>query len=56
MIKTLRFAKLLIAFVFLIFGLATIRHTTNMGNIITDAILIAIGLTILYTDWRKPNS
>jgi hypothetical protein len=54
--QTLRFAKLLVAFLFLVFGLATIRHTSNMGNLMTDAVLIAVGLTILYIDWRTPKA
>jgi|HubBroStandDraft_2_1064218.scaffolds.fasta_scaffold426711_1 hypothetical protein len=52
---TLHFAKIFSAFLLLIFGLATIRHTANLEDIVIDAVLIAIGLTILYTDWRKPK-
>jgi hypothetical protein len=53
--QTLRFAKVLLGLLCLTFGLGAAREgPAPPGLLLVEASLVSIGLTILYTDWRKP--
>jgi len=52
--QALRFVKLLVGFLSLTLGLGAAREgVAPPGLLLIEASLISVGLTILYTDWRR---